>query len=131
LRKLRGMTQVELAERSCISRPTVQRIEAGHLQTQTVDALTAIAESLDVHLIALIDPWENNRPPQLARYLLDQWANATGTAVWLYESSSGGMSWAYDVISTDPAGEVLTLATFHDNNSARRFFEELAGSLAA
>lgn len=51
IREARGLSQVELAERSGLSRSTIQSIEVMRV-SPTVRALFAIAHALDVDVVA-------------------------------------------------------------------------------
>lgn len=54
LRRLRGLTQEELADRADVSRDLVAKLEQGRRQTARITSLTSFARALDVELSALV-----------------------------------------------------------------------------
>ena len=57
-RKLKGLTQAELAERAGITMRYVSLMETGHRQP-TISTLYALARAMDMSLAAFIDIIEN------------------------------------------------------------------------
>lgn len=53
LRASRGMGQEELALKSGLSRPTIQRLEAGITDSPSLNTLQALAEVFDISVTAL------------------------------------------------------------------------------
>ncbi len=60
LRRIRGLTQAELARRVGTQQPAIARIEQGHMPS--LRTLLRIAEALDARLIIRLEPLE--RPPE-------------------------------------------------------------------
>jgi transcriptional regulator with XRE-family HTH domain len=56
LRRLRGLTQEELADRANVSRDLVAKLEQGRRQTARITSLVSLACALDVELSALVKP---------------------------------------------------------------------------
>jgi transcriptional regulator with XRE-family HTH domain len=54
LRRLRGLTQEELADRADVSRDLVAKLEQGRRQTARITSLASLARALDVELSALV-----------------------------------------------------------------------------
>jgi len=54
LRRLRGLTQEELADRANVSRDLVAKLEQGRRQTARITSLASLARALDVELSALV-----------------------------------------------------------------------------
>jgi transcriptional regulator with XRE-family HTH domain len=54
LRRLRGLTQEELADRANVSRDLVAKLEQGQRQTARITSLVSLAGALDVELSALV-----------------------------------------------------------------------------
>ena len=54
LRRLRGLTQEELADRANVSRDLVAKLEQGRRQTARITSLVSLASALDVELSALV-----------------------------------------------------------------------------
>jgi transcriptional regulator with XRE-family HTH domain len=54
LRRLRGLTQEELADRANVSRDLVAKLEQGRRQTARITSLVSLACALDVELSALV-----------------------------------------------------------------------------
>jgi transcriptional regulator with XRE-family HTH domain len=54
LRRLRGLTQEELADRASMSRDLVAKLEQGRRQTARLSSLVSLACALDVELSALV-----------------------------------------------------------------------------
>jgi transcriptional regulator with XRE-family HTH domain len=55
LRRLRGLTQEELADRANVSRDLVAKLEQGRRHTARITSLASLARSLDVELSALVE----------------------------------------------------------------------------
>ncbi len=55
LRRLRGLTQEELADRANVSRDLVAKLEQGRRQTARLSSLVSFARALDVELSALVE----------------------------------------------------------------------------
>jgi transcriptional regulator with XRE-family HTH domain len=55
LRRLRGLTQEELADRANVSRDLVAKLEQGRRQTARISSLVSLACALDVELSALVE----------------------------------------------------------------------------
>jgi len=55
LRRLRGLTQEELADRADVSRDLVAKLEQGRRQTARLSSLASFARALDVELSALVE----------------------------------------------------------------------------
>ncbi|MGH2941380.1 MAG: helix-turn-helix domain-containing protein [Solirubrobacteraceae bacterium] len=56
LRRLRGMTQEELADHANVSRDLVAKLEQGRRQSARIASLASLARALDVELSALVKP---------------------------------------------------------------------------
>ena len=55
LRRLRGLTQEELADRANVSRDLVAKLEQGRRHTARITSLASLARALDVELSALVE----------------------------------------------------------------------------
>jgi transcriptional regulator with XRE-family HTH domain len=55
LRRLRGLTQEELADRADVSRDLVAKLEQGRRHTARITSLASLARALDVELSALVE----------------------------------------------------------------------------
>jgi len=55
LRRLRGLTQEELADRANVSRDVVTKLEQGRRQTARITSLACLAHALEVELSALLE----------------------------------------------------------------------------
>jgi transcriptional regulator with XRE-family HTH domain len=55
LRRLRGLTQEELADRANVSRDLVAKLEQGRRHTARLSSLASLAGALDVELSALVE----------------------------------------------------------------------------
>jgi transcriptional regulator with XRE-family HTH domain len=55
LRELRGLNQLELADRVGVSRRTIARLEAAEIADPGIDQVRAIAAALEVSLAVLIE----------------------------------------------------------------------------
>jgi transcriptional regulator with XRE-family HTH domain len=62
LRRLRGLTQEELADRANVSRDLVGKLEQGRRQTARITSLVSLACALDVELSALVARRSDRRP---------------------------------------------------------------------
>ena len=60
LRRLRGLTQTELARRVGTQQPAIARIEQGHMPS--LRTLLRVAEALNARLVIRLEPLE--RPPE-------------------------------------------------------------------
>ena len=60
LRRLRGLTQEDLADRADVSRDLVAKLEQGRRQTARISSLASLAGALDVELSTLV-----TRPPRV------------------------------------------------------------------
>ncbi|MBC6992282.1 helix-turn-helix domain-containing protein [Hymenobacter sp. BT491] len=54
LRQRKGLSQQALADEADVSRPTVQRIETGHMSA-TIDVLASLSRALGLSLTELLD----------------------------------------------------------------------------
>lgn len=85
LRRLRGLTQEQLAERMRTKQPAVARLERGHENT-TLKTLIAVAEALDATVRIDLDPAELlGREPRGARW----WEQVSAPAAAMSALSSG------------------------------------------
>jgi transcriptional regulator with XRE-family HTH domain len=55
LRRVRGLTQEELADRADVSRDLVAKLEQGRRHTARITSLASLARALDVELSALVE----------------------------------------------------------------------------
>jgi transcriptional regulator with XRE-family HTH domain len=66
LRRLRGLTQEELADRADVSRDLVAKLEQGRRHTARITSLASLARALDVELSALVERAEGCLKPRKA-----------------------------------------------------------------
>jgi transcriptional regulator with XRE-family HTH domain len=83
VRRHRGWTQQQLAERSGVSRPTVTRIEAGQVTGMPLGALAAVGLALELH-VDLVPRWKGEG---LDRLLDAQHAHLVEAFVRRYRSA--------------------------------------------
>ena len=55
IRNIRGYTQKDLAEKSGVSRATINGLESGRIVNTTTNILIKIAEALDVSVSEILD----------------------------------------------------------------------------
>lgn len=65
MRKAQGLTQEQLAEKSCVSLDTIKRYESGNYEGIRLDMAYYIAGALGVPLQTLLPPQEACSPEQL------------------------------------------------------------------
>lgn len=65
MRKAQGLTQEQLAEKSCVSLDTIKRYESGNCEGIRLDMAYYIAGALGVPLQTLLPPQEDRSPEQL------------------------------------------------------------------
>lgn len=86
LRRLRGLTQEQLAERMGTKQPAIARLERGHDNT-TLKTLVAVAEALDATVRIDLDPVELlGREPRHARW----WERMSAPTVMWHALSPAG-----------------------------------------
>ena len=59
LRKLKGLTQAEVAERAVISRTNISRFESGEYNP-TLEMLVKLATAMDLDILVTLKPKNNN-----------------------------------------------------------------------
>lgn len=106
LRRLRGLTQEELAERMGTKQPAIARLERGHENT-TLKTLVAVAEALDATVRIDLDPVELlGREPQYARW----WERMSAPIVtWQALSPSGATVCVTTAVWSEPARGMPTV----------------------
>lgn len=77
LRRLRGLTQEELADRANVSRDLVAKLEQGRRRTARIASLASLARALDVELSALVTPAAPAGEPVIRRSERPSIARAT------------------------------------------------------
>lgn len=112
LRRLRGMTQEQLAERIGTRQPAIARLERGHANT-TLATIVAAAEALDATVRVDLEPVELlGHEPRPARW----WERVTApTVAWHAVSPEGAplhvtvMTWQ-GTAPTEPVGPSVEVA---------------------
>lgn len=85
LRKQKGMTQEDLAEKTGLSVRTIQRIESGEVDPRSY-TLSQIAEALGVDLVDLTKEQEENQPkmPESERRKWLTWLHLSGLFILIF-----------------------------------------------
>ena len=85
LRKQKGMTQEDLAEKTGLSVRTIQRIESGEVDPRSY-TLSQIAEALGVDLAELTKEHEENQPkmPESERRKWLTWLQLSGLFIMIF-----------------------------------------------
>ncbi len=85
LRKAKGWSQAELAQRADITQATVSRIEGGKVASLDLEVFEKLARALDVHPAVLIDqkqlPVEDRQPYKDVDRAVREWMEALGWPV--------------------------------------------------
>lgn len=61
LRKMRGVTQVELAQRIGVRQPVIARLESGGMKSVQLRTLVTLAQALGCRVKITLEPYEQQR----------------------------------------------------------------------
>lgn len=115
LRRLRGMTQEQLAERMGTRQPAIARLERGHANT-TLATLVAAAEALDATVRVDLDPVELlGHEPRAARW----WDRVAAPTVAWHAVSPEGETLHVTLMIHSASSAVAPVASHADIASAR------------